>query len=163
MLNGFQSRINKRNEKYFIQFLFFICTTKPSMSSHIRADRHSFHTIINNHWEYQHSKKLVGNKHIKTFLVLLIYDCFTALFPIISQPLWHCWKNTCPITAGQKKPWNYFYYFFYSLLLSNKLKANQNEVQHSHDIWNFISQSLLGEKRASLAPPFGSPISVIPQ
>lgn len=80
MLNGFQSRINKRNEKYFMQFLFFICTTKPSMSSHIRADRHSFHTIINNHWEYQHSRKLVGNKHIKNLSGFVYLSLFHSTF-----------------------------------------------------------------------------------
>lgn len=48
---------------------------------HIRADRHCFHTVINNHWDYHHRKKLAGNKHIKSLSgFVYLYTVFHSTF-----------------------------------------------------------------------------------
>lgn len=146
MLNGFQSRINKRNEKYFMQFLFFICTTKPSVSSHIHADRHSFHTIINNHWEFQHSKKLVGNKHIENLPGFVYLSLFHSTFFYRKSTGLTLLKE--PLSNNSRMKKRSFWITFF-----NKLKADQNRAQYSHDIWNFISQILLWEKKGKLSTP----------
>lgn len=143
MLNGFQSRINKRNEKYFMQFLFFICTTKPSVSSHIRADRHSFHTIINNHWEYQHSRKLVGNKHIKNLSGFVYLSLFHSTFSYSKSTSLTLLKEPLSNNSRTKKR-------SLGIIFCNK---NQNRAQYSHEIWNFISQILLWEKKGKLSTP----------
>lgn len=47
----------------------------------ICADRHCFHTVINNHWDYHHRKKLAGNKHIKSLSVFVyLYTVFHSTF-----------------------------------------------------------------------------------
>lgn len=143
MLNGFQSRINMKNQKYFMQFPFLICTTKSGVSSQYSCRQALFSQlkIITEIIPTESGEQT----YTKTFCLVYLYNVFQhSLLSEVNQ-LHIAERNLVQQQQEKKRT--------LGISFSKKLKANQTRTQYSNDIILEMIYQILpaGEKMASQA------------